>query len=70
MDLLTVTQAIETIKSAEAGSNLTIGLYKNASEDKKYSELLTILNCNSEDIILDGPYKVYSEFLSVNRSCT
>jgi hypothetical protein len=60
MDLLTVTQAIEKIKSAEAGSTFTIGLYKNASEDKDYSILLDILKCNPEDIILDGPYKVYS----------
>lgn len=61
MDLLTVSDAITTIRAATAGSALHIGLYKNAEADANYSELLSLLKCKEDEIILDGPYKVYSE---------
>jgi hypothetical protein len=67
MDLVTATQAIEKIKLAKPGSTLYIGLYKDAKNEEGYKELATLLGCSEDSDIFDGPYKIYSEFQSIEK---
>jgi hypothetical protein len=62
MELVSISKALELIRSSAAGTTLHLGLYKNCEQEPGYDELRHLLGYRGDVKISNGPHKVYSEY--------